>query len=74
MSSMPECKVCGNFIHHGFVICQDCLEMHDEKIRQDATEKVLGEVRKTIDGGLPDMEHTLNRIFEYLRKKDGENG
>lgn len=26
MSSMPECKRCGNYIHHGMVICQDCFE------------------------------------------------
>ena len=25
MSSMPECKRCGNYVHHGPVICDDCL-------------------------------------------------
>ena len=40
MSSMPECKVCGNYIHHGLVICQDCLEKHDDKIQQAEREKV----------------------------------
>ena len=54
--------------HHCDFLNNTC-EVEEEKIRQDATEKVLGEVRKTIDGGLPDMEHTLNRIFAYLREK-----
>ena len=40
-----------------------------DKIRQDATEKVLGEVREIIGKGLPDTEHTLGRIFAYLREK-----
>ena len=25
MSSLPECKRCGNYVHHGPVICDDCL-------------------------------------------------
>jgi len=36
-------------------------------------EKVLNEVREVIGKGLPDTEHTLGRISEYLRKKDGKN-
>ena len=52
--------------------CWDLSNQREMAIRQDATEKVLDEVRKTIDGGLPDTEHTLGRISEYLRKKDGE--
>lgn len=26
MSSMPECQRCGNYVHHGPVICGDCME------------------------------------------------
>ena len=26
MSSMPECKRCGSYVHHGPVICDDCLQ------------------------------------------------
>ena len=32
-------------------------------------EKVLNEVREVIGKGLPDTEHTLNRIFDYLQEK-----
>ena len=53
--------------------CWDLSNQREMAIHQDATEKVLDEVRKTIDGGLPDTEHTLGRISEYLRKKDGKN-
>ena len=50
-------------------VCHDIREAHDEKIRRDATEKVLDEVRKTIGDGLPDTEHTLGRIIDYLQEK-----
>jgi len=26
MSQMPECKRCGNFVHSGPVICDDCMQ------------------------------------------------
>ena len=29
MSSMPECKRCGNYVYHGPVICGDCMEYVD---------------------------------------------
>ena len=36
MSSEPECKICGNYIHHGPVICERCQVKHDAAIRQEA--------------------------------------
>lgn len=32
MSKMPECKVCGDYIHHGFVICDKCFPQKGKKM------------------------------------------
>lgn len=32
MSKQPECKVCGDYINHGPVICEDCITQHDTAI------------------------------------------
>lgn len=33
MSSMPECQRCGMYVHHGPVICGDCME-HVNQLRK----------------------------------------
>ena len=32
MSKMPECKSCGNYIHHGYVLCEKCSERDNDTI------------------------------------------
>ena len=37
MSSMPECKKCGDYIHHGPILCDECGgKLLEERERQQA--------------------------------------
>ena len=49
--------------------CWDLSNQREMAIRRDERNKVLDEVREVIGKGLPDTEHTLCRIFAYLREK-----
>lgn len=43
MSSMPECKKCGAYVHHGPCLCDDCseaLRTENERYRE-ALEKII---------------------------------
>jgi len=44
MSSSPECKICGDYIHHGDVVCSRCLP----KALQSEREKVLDELKENL--------------------------
>ena len=41
MSSSPMCVRCGNYTHHGPVMCSDCLAVHDAEIRVKVKEEIL---------------------------------
>ena len=62
-------KSCENCNDQPSFICSVSVEQEIKQARQDATEKVLGEVREIIGKGLPDTEHTLGRIIDYLQEK-----
>jgi predicted nucleic acid-binding Zn ribbon protein len=49
MSSSPECKVCGDYISHGPVICEKCQEKHDAKVRQDERDKIYKRLEAMIE-------------------------
>ena len=34
MSKMPECKICGLYVHHGYCVCDDCSGKLDKKIAE----------------------------------------
>lgn len=53
MSKQPECKVCGNYINHGPVVCEECITEHDAAIARKAREDILKEISDYIDQMYP---------------------
>jgi len=37
MSSLPECQRCGNYIHHGPVICDECTKKENSLLSKYCT-------------------------------------
>ena len=76
MSSSPECKICGDYIHHGDVVCSRCLP----KILQSERERVLDELMELIrvdlkadfDEELYITHQDLLWCVSELRQKAGE--
>jgi len=47
MSSLPECKRCGDYVHYGPVLCEACLLVQHRKMEE--LEERLSEFRRTCD-------------------------
>ena len=52
MSSSAECIKCGRYIHHGPVVCSDCLKEHDSRIATKAAkagrERILQAISESL--------------------------
>ena len=80
MSSMPECKRCGNYVHHGPVICDDCLtSVLDEVDRHlvgtvgsnwTYAKDIAGVIRQAFSCGRSRSDYyEAEAIIEELRKR-----
>ena len=59
MSSLPECKICGKYQHHGEVVCLECLP----KIIQKERDNVVDDIFELLND---ECMETMVDIREYL--------
>lgn len=75
MSSSPECKRCGNYIHYGKIICDECLPLVLQKERNRVFEEVkniLDECISTCDD--PDKEDAFSYAIDVIDEVCSKNG
>lgn len=69
MSSSPECIKCGDYIHHGPVLCSDCLPGHINAELLEACEAALWRLEQYDYSA---MQGTLDKVRAAIAKAKGE--
>lgn len=69
MSSSPECKKCGDYIHHGPVLCESCSKGYVE-LEKVPTTKLIDELEKRVDPKI--AEYAPGAISVYAMQGSDE--
>jgi hypothetical protein len=70
MSASPECKKCGDYIHHGPVLCESCSGGFVELATVSATD-LLNELEKRIDPSKAEYDPGAITVHAFQHGEEG---